>query len=383
MKLLAASGSLAREAFARGRDAGAALRALMLIGVCLLVLPGCLRFGYKERPRPAADGGTHERPDASSPDAATLDAGAKPDAASMPDAEATPDAASMPDSATPVTDAAVDAGPADPMPDAAMPDAAGTTPDAAVEPDAAMLNDAGPSCTPSAARDYCTQLPALPQAAQLDGVLDCGPSLVDLPAVGWNSTQTMPTDNHARYAAAWRPDGLYFYVEVDDPLRLPALASDVDPWCGDGVELYADSDGTYVSQPDYDYPGAIQLLAAAPARDASTQLAVDARYHTRSQSRISDWSVTRHVVVPRANGYALEAFVAAADLDLTTWQLASGGKVGFDIAINVSIASETATKVGCGYYLGQYYLHVSRTPCNADNCRPYTNAASFCTASLE
>src|SRR4029077_15936789 len=136
--------------------------------------------------------------------------------------------------------------------------------------DADTTSDAAPSCTPSAARDYCLQLPALPQAPQFDGVLDCGPSLIDLPAIGWTASQALPSDNHARYAAAWRPDGLYFYVEVDDMLRLPALASDVDPWCGDGVELYADSNGNYVSAPDYDDPGAMQLLAVAPPQNQST-----------------------------------------------------------------------------------------------------------------
>jgi hypothetical protein len=165
-------------------------------------------------------------------------------------------------------------------------------------------------------------------------------------------------------------------------LRLPAVASDVDPWCGDGVELYADADGQYMSAPDYDYPGAIQLIATAPARDPSTLLAVDARYHTRSELRIGDWAAARHVVMARPKGYALEAFIAAEDLELSSWQLAPGDMVGFDIAINVSVADE-AQKVGCGYFLGQYYLRLSRLPCSNDNCRPYSNAEAFCTAVLE
>jgi hypothetical protein len=227
------------------------------------------------------------------------------------------------------------------------------------------------------------ELPALLDAPKIDGVLDCGPSLIPLPPSGWNSSKALPPDNHARYAAAWRPDGLYFYVEVDDMLRLPALASVIDPWCGDGIELYVDSDGTYFSPPDYDYPGTIQLLAAAPPRDLSMPRTIDARYHTRSEARADDWDPagTRHVMVPRDKGYALEAFVAAVDLDLLLWHLSAGGRVGIDIAINVSVADESQ-KVGCGYFLGQYYLRVARPPCTIDECRPFADVAAFCTPLL-
>jgi hypothetical protein len=87
-------------------------------------------------------------------------------------------------------------------------------------------------------------------------------------------------------------------------------------------------------------------------------------------------------MVPRNNGYALEAFITAADLQLSSWRLMSGGTVGIDIAINVSVADETQM-VGCGYNLGQYYLRLSRSPCTADNCRPYANVGAFCTPLLE
>jgi Carbohydrate family 9 binding domain-like len=351
--------------------------------LCLLGLSGCLRFGYAEQRVPAADGGrsgshTPKLADAGSPDAGTEHdaASADPDAAAHTDASQPKDASMSRSDASDRRDSAVT------TPDASMSsDATMSTTDASLD-DAAMAIDAGPDCTPSAPRDYCARLPALSQAPQLDGVLDCGPPLAALSAMGWNSSQSMPADNQARYAAAWRPDGLYIYVEVDDPLLLPALASDVDPWCGDGVELYADADGNYVSAPDYDDPGAMQLLATSPARDSSTALAVDARYHTRSLARAGDWTAARHVTVKRTGGYALEAFIEAADLELSSWSLAAGGKVGFDIAINVSVTDESQ-KVGCGYNLGQYYLRVSKLPCNSDNCRPYSNATAFCTALLE
>jgi hypothetical protein len=332
-------------------------------------------LGYDNQPRDNIDGGFFDLADASSRfDAATTtDASAPPDAeaSALADAASRMDASTTADAGRNMDTGVVDAG-AEPTPDAAFAVDAATTLDAA----------AADGCRPDSTRDYCLQLPALARAPQLDGTLDCGPGLIDLAPSGWNSDKTYAGDHPSRYAAAWRPDGLYFYVEVDDTLLLPARASDVDPWCGDGVELYADSDGVYDSAPDYDDPGAIQLLATAPALTISTALAVDARYHTRSEKRAGDWTPSRHISVPRANGYALEAFITAADLELSTWTLSAGARVGIDIAINVSV-SDPGQQVGCGHYLGQYYLRVSSLPCNSDDCRPYSNAAAFCSPLLE
>jgi hypothetical protein len=110
---------------------------------------------------------------------------------------------------------------------------------------------------------------------------------------------------------------------------------------------------------------------------------VDARYHTSNpDERIADWEASRHVAVAHANGYAFEAFVTAADMDMSSWSLSTGGHLGLDIAINGSVADESA-RVECGYNLGQYYLRLSQSPCSSDNCRPYSNAAAFCTPVLE
>jgi Carbohydrate family 9 binding domain-like len=335
------------------------------LAVCLLALTGCLRFGYDELPIRVTDGGDSDPPDA----AASRDASGQPDAATEADAAVTPDAAAE-------TDAAV-------TPDAAaMPDGAVAL-DGAADPDAAAETDAAVGCATTTS-DYCLQLPALAADPQLDGLLDCGPGLIDLPPTSWSSKGgVFPSDNHARYAAAWRPGGLYFYVEVDDPVLLPALESHVDPWCGDGVELYVDADGEFNTTPEYDYPGTMQLLATSPALDESTSLAVPARYNTRSsQDRVGDWDTTHHIMVLRDNGYALEAFVVASDLALSSWSLASGDLVGLDIAITVSVADESEMG-GCGYDLGQYYLRVSTSPCNNQKCQPHTTIEAFCTATLE
>lgn len=360
----------------------------LTLAISTLALSACLRFGYATHP-PAADGGMTMPPDAGT----AFDASTKSDGSHSWDATVYGDAAASLDGsaaqdASGVLDAASKREPADAMTssvDGAAPQDASASSDASANPDASTTEDAGTPCAPSPVTDYCHSLPALPAEPNIDGVLDCGPQLSDLTAIGWTSTaEPLPSDNHARYAAAWRPNGLYIYVEVDDPSLLPALSSQNNPWCGDGVELYADTDGSYPLAPNYDDPGAMQLIAAAPPNTPGTVLAEDALYHTKTGRRIDKWTAN-HIAVKRANGYALEALITAAEIKLTTgWTLTAGSKVGFDIAVNVSASSATSSqKVDCGYGIGQYYLRVSQTPCTRDSCRPHANPAAFCTATLQ
>lgn len=240
--------------------------------------------------------------------------------------------------------------------------------------------DAAVGCKASQTTDYCSRLPSLPGAPRIDGVLDCGPSLVELPVVGWTGSTPLPSDQRARYAAAWRPNGLYFYVEVDDPQRFPA-ARNRSPWCGDGIEIYADADGVYPSADGYDDPGTIQLLAAAPANNANAARAADERYRAPNQTAAGAWN-GMHLMVPRDGGFALEAFVSASDLDLDSWGLQAGAHVGFDLAINVS-TDVNDNRANCEQRLGQYFLRVVGDACTAESCAPYTNANAFCTSTLE
>lgn len=240
--------------------------------------------------------------------------------------------------------------------------------------------DAAVSCKPSEITDYCSRLPALPEPPQIDGVLDCGPSLVELPVTGWTASTPLPSDQRARYAVAWRPNGLYFYVEVEDPQRFPAGRSR-DPWCGDGIEIYADSDGVYPVDAGYDNPGTIQLLAAAPADNPNAARAADERYRAPNQTAAGAWN-GMHRMVPRDGGFALEAFVSASDLDLDAWSLQTGAHVGFDLAINVSTDVDD-NRANCEQRLGQYFLRVVGDACTAESCAPYTNANAFCTSELE
>ena len=247
--------------------------------------------------------------------------------------------------------------------------------------DAAML-DAG-RCPPRLTHDFCEALPELADEPVLDGELDCGPQLRELPQRGWTGMRALPADQRARYAVAWRPNGLYFYVEVDDPQRLPATALEGKPWCGDGVELYADADGRFTAPPAYDDPGTMQLLAAAPAQLTSFERAPDVRFHTRSEEDVGEWNGTRHGTWPRADGYVLEGFVTAEELALPELNLSAGDHVGIDVAINVSVTGSDQTSQGdCGFRAGQYFLRVASEPCTTETCRPYKNVAAFCTPLL-
>ncbi len=332
-----------------------------------LLLGACGRLGFEllgrgDDPGPAVDAGGRDAQSSPALDAAVDGAAAgaggepPPRDGGVAD-DASTDAAQTPDTGSPDDDA-------------------GSSPDAG---DASDAGDAG-GCDLAAITNYCSELPPLAAAPVIDGVLDCGPPLLDVTPVGWTSTTSpLPAGVSARLAAAWRPDGVYFFVDVDDPTRLPRPAS-TGVWCGDGVELYVDDDGSYMAAPMYDAPGSIQALALAPADDTSNVSTGGERYRSPNGGLVSAWSSPRYAAFPRPGGYTFEAFIMADDLDLATWTLASGGAVGLDVSINVSTsadpppASETAE---CGLRLGQFFLRVAGPPCGP-SCLPFSNAAAFC-----
>src|ERR1041385_7148746 len=102
-------------------------------------------------------------------------------------------------------------------------DGASASPDArtvghaldAAAPEAGGDDDAGnEACQMNAVDDYCLNLPALAAPPQIDGVLDCGPPLLSFAANAWNGKGPLPAAHDASLTAAYRPDGLYVYVEV-------------------------------------------------------------------------------------------------------------------------------------------------------------------------
>ncbi len=245
-------------------------------------------------------------------------------------------------------------------------------------PDGSTEDATVPVCEASVVADYCAEVPALPAAPVIDGAVDCALPLRAIDPQGWYSVDAspIPAGVAARYAVAWRPDGLYFYVEVDDPAVFPSVATSGMLWCADSAEIYVDSDGVVAAPPAYDDPGARQLIARAPTGDTPETLGD--RYLTTTL--LGPWD-GGFVSVTRPGGYALEAFVDAADLGLGAWTLAEGANVGVDVGVNVSTA-DGAASTDCGSRLGQYFLRVASSGTDGCNLRPYCNASAFCTPVL-
>ena len=101
---------------------------------------------------------------------------------------------------------------------------------------------------------------------------------------------------------------------------------------------------------------------------------------------LGPWTSTQFGTFPKADGFVFEGFVAASDLGLSSWGLSSGGKVGFDVAVDVSFPTLCTTGLE-GHRAGQYFFHVGTTPPDAADEAgpiqpPYLDTRSFCTPTL-
>jgi hypothetical protein len=287
-----------------------------------------------------------------------------------------------------LADAGRDAGPA-PM-DAGHDsgrDAGPPPPDAADE-DAGCADDDG-GCPPPvppcavlpAPVNPCLEVPFLGGPPLTDGVLDgmreCGPPLAVITPLDWTSTEPIPPEHQARYTMGYREDGVYIFLEITDADRLPAPPGE-QPWRGDSVEVYLDSNGEFPIAPLYDSPGAFQFVIAAPADDVNPSTRASVFLDTIDQG---PWTSSRFATFPTPTGYVFEAWFSAADLGLPTWTLLQGGHIGFNFSINVSAPLlDQGVVTTQGTRLGQYFLHIGSPP----NCgRPYCSSDAFCTPELK
>jgi hypothetical protein len=214
----------------------------------------------------------------------------------------------------------------------------------------------------------CDGIPPMAAAPVIDGQLDSGLSLH-----AW-------TDAPVRFSLAYRPDALYFFAEVDDQTRDPPPA-DALAYCGDGIELFVDDDGSIADPPAYDLPGTMQLVMAAPADDVSPSRRGQRFVFSGTSTDSTDlgaWTSDSFVAVPTATGYAAEALVRAADLGLAAWTLPTGGKIGWDVSLNLG-GPESPGIDACTTRSQQLHFRLAATgACTA----PYCNAAALCAATL-
>jgi hypothetical protein len=235
--------------------------------------------------------------------------------------------------------------------------------------------DAGSEVDAAPPPAYCAEVPALAAAPVIDGAVDGDLALIDLPPVAWlGAGSGVPAGQSARYAAAWRPDGLYVFVDVADTSR---VVGDELAWCGDAVEVYVDADGAFPRAPSYDDPGTAQLILAAPPAGASSDRRGE-KWCTGCAGRYpASVDGERFVSVATARGYAVEVLVTAAELGMASWSPAD--RVGFDLAIDVSTDSDTGLPCqvdgAYGSRLGQYFLRVD----GASPTYPFATSRAFCT----
>jgi hypothetical protein len=223
----------------------------------------------------------------------------------------------------------------------------------------------------------CTELPALASAPTIDGALEPGLSLHAWLDAG---APDVPAGMSARLSLAYRPDGLYFFAEVADPTRDPAPAGAL-AYCGDGVELFVDDDGVIQNPPGYDIPGTMQLVMAAPGDDATPARRGQRFVFPGTSTDSTDlgaWTSTSFEAVPTAAGYDVEAFVVAGDLGLATWALTPGGKVAWDVSLNVGGPEQPGIDA-CTTRSQQLHFRLAATGACTP---PYCNAAALCATTL-
>lgn len=233
------------------------------------------------------------------------------------------------------------------------------------------------ACTPPTPGnlDDCKSLIEKPSAPLIDGVLDCGVPLWDMPEAGWTGNDPVPSSIKAQIGAAWRTDGLYLFVRVTGAgaHRYPAPAGD-GPWCGDAVELFVDSTGIYPDAPDYNVPGTMQFILVAPS-DSMSRAQVAEQFSDGNDE--GAWN-GEFFTVRTADGFDAEAFIQAADLGLATWSLAPSGNVGLDVAVD--IGDPTQMPAGCPL-LGQF--QIQKIPTDAACIKPACNVDEFCNPLLQ
>jgi hypothetical protein len=224
----------------------------------------------------------------------------------------------------------------------------------------------------------CAEVFTLAAAPLVDGVLE-----PNLALLRWldDGDPDVPPGMGVTAAVAYRPDGVYFYMDVEDTTRDPVPLDALD-YCGDGVELYVDDDGVIQAPPAYDSPGTMQFIVAGPG-DSTTPSHRGQRFMfpdlpSGDSTDLGDWDSDHFIAVPTSRGYAVEAFLEASDLDLDAWALAPGGKIGWNMSLNSGGPQPPGIDACTTRNLQFHFRYASSGSCTA----PYCNASALCTPTL-
>ena len=223
------------------------------------------------------------------------------------------------------------------------------------------------ACAQLASDSPCERLPRLTRTPNVDGELDCGLSLVTLPAAAG------ATERFVHYAAAYSDAGLYLFVRVQGAPATPH-APDQALFCGDAVELFVDADGVLDPLGSYESTGTLQFVVAAPRPSGG---GIEAAKFLQGKP-FGPWISTALKVATFADGYAVEALISAADLGLWSWRPV--GQLGFDVAVDFAL-SGAALDPTCSSARTQTFLRLaSREPPCAG--QPWCDTRSFCVPQL-
>lgn len=245
------------------------------------------------------------------------------------------------------------------------------------------IGGTGTGGVPFGAEPYCDKLHLLSDPPIIDGLVDGSlplqpivPQAFRFHADNPEPYKSLPAGVSMSYAAAWRPDGLYFFLDIVDPNYVPAPDT-ANEWAGDGAEIYVDHDAVFAPPGSYDALGTNSFIFEAPP--VSGDLGIAAGYYT-PYARQGDFA-GQWISQKTPSGYVVEAFIAASDLGMESWTISVESSLAFDLGHNVSFPEES-TATSDFNRLGQYFLQVADPFTDVEADYPFYNSAVFCTPEI-
>jgi hypothetical protein len=229
---------------------------------------------------------------------------------------------------------------------------------------------ASPSLSPA-----CRALGPLPQPPIIDGIVECGVELQ--PAdMSWSLPGAVPSEFAVRWAAAYTPEGLYAFAEMQKPQVFTATEQSVAPWCGDAFHLYLDSDGVFNAPPKYDAIGTKHFICTAPPSRCFVLSDREGTAFPRTRPPVIAGS--QFTTVAFDGGLRFEAFVTAQELGVNSLSLDAGQLVGLSLSINAVRQGDPLIDGRCYARSGELTLQLASGAGTVDARHPRATPAAFC-----